>query len=566
VLAAPANQRVKPSVARSSLLLALASVAAAIGCADDVKPEEEAGGDSGSGTSGGNGGSGMTGSGSRGGTSSTSATGGSSAGDPRETSRTGLIEADCVARPNMSNEWVAEQDQCMVKCEQGFADCDGQQENGCEVATSDAQACGRCIDACLSDLCQGAAACADVQADLWTVRGGFGEVNDLTVAADGQVFVSLDLTGVNLPVTPIAPVSGRAMLSLGNGSVAWASPPGDMADFFVSGASEGQVVATPAGVYVAETFSNTTLGGESFQSSGKDIMVSLVNPAGERLWTHALGLTDGGIAGLYTDEDSNVYLDLVTESEFDYGGVTIDEPVAYSGIFLSFSPSGDFRWAEEVSPYYLNPVSRGQYVTDSLLASDLWHSAQTGKTDDEGIAFQSNGAQAILYDAQGNLHVVGKTQSSRLSLQGGLPGFTGVESAEGVAAPNSQVLFAAKYAANGDLLWRTGWGHSLGNSTLEDVRLAPDGTLYVLASGTARGELGALTAQELQRAFVARIAADGKQQGAWRLDVERPTAMALSVSSAGDLHVGIHYDGEAQLPEPLTGTGVVGGTLVFPAP
>jgi hypothetical protein len=533
---------------------------AAIGCGDDAKPEDE----------GGDGGSGATDSSNRSGTSSLSGAGGSSAADPRETSRTGLIEADCVARPNMSSEWVADQDQCLVRCEQGFADCDGQQDNGCEVATSDAQACGRCIDSCLSDLCQGAAACADVQADLWTVRNGFGSVNDLTVAADGQVFVSLDTSGVNLPVTPIGPITARAVVSLANDAVVWASTAGetDSRTLLTASTSDVRVAATPAGLYVLELFDTATLGSETFQSTGKDMMLSLITPAGERLWTRALGVEGGGISGLYTDEDSNAYVDLITTGEFNYGGVTIDKPLVYSGIFLSFAPTGDFRWAEELSPYIVNPVSRGRYLTSSLLSSDSWRSAETGKAGAEGPSFTTNGARAILFDAQGNLYVVGSTQSSRLSLQGGLPGFTGVEATPGVAAPtNGQALFAAKYAPNGDLLWRTGWGHSLSDSTLKAVRLAPDGTLYVLASGTARSAVSALTSQELQRAFVARIGPDGKQQGAWRLDVDNPRElMALSLSPAGELHVGIYYDGAAQLPEPLTGNGVVGGTLVFPAP
>jgi hypothetical protein len=64
---------------------------------------------------------------------------------------------------------------------------------------------------------------------------------------------------------------------------------------------------------------------------------------------------------------------------------------------------------------------------------------------------------------------------------------------------------------------------------------------------------------------VARIGPDGKQQGAWRLDVGDSRALAFSLSPGGELNVGIHYNAGAQLPEPLTGNGVVGGTLVFPA-
>ena len=354
----------------------------------------------------------------------------------------------------MTNEWVADEDQCLVRCELGFADCDGQQDNGCEVATSDAQACGRCIDSCLSNLCQGAAACANVQADLWTIVNGFGQVNDLTVAADGQVFVSLDTSNVNLPVTPIGPTTARALVSLADDSVVWASTAGetDERTLLTASTSDVRVLATPAGLYVLELFDTATLGGETFQSpSGKDMMLSLVTPAGERLWTRALGLAGGGISGLFTDEDSNAYVDLITSGEFNYGGVTIEEPLAYSGIFLSFSPTGDFRWAEELSPYILNPVSRGRYLTSSLLSSDTWRSAETGETGVDGVSFTTNGARGILYDAQGNLYVVGSTQSSRLSLQGGLPGFTGVEGAPGIAAPmNGQALFAAEVCAQ----WR----------------------------------------------------------------------------------------------------------------
>ena len=259
-----------------------------------------------------------------------------------------------------------------------------------------------------------------------------------------------------------------------------------------------------------------------------------------------------------------LYLEILTDEQFVYESVTIDAPLAYANILLSFTPSGDFRWAEEVSPYSLHPVSRGQFVSDSIFG-DAWRSAETGEPA-AGVPFQAVGARGILHDAAGNLIVVGSTQSSQLHLQGGLAGLSNVSSDEGVEAPNRNAMFAAKYAPDGQLLWRTGFGHSLGYSELWDVRLAADDTLYVMASGTARDETDALIAMELSRAFVARIGADGSQLGAWRLDVDDPAALGLSLSATGLVNVGIHYDGAAQLPEPLTGTGIVGGTLQFPSP
>jgi hypothetical protein len=522
-------------------------VSATLGCGDDSKSELAEG------SPGGTGG---------GPASSANASGGASGGTP-VASRTGLIEADCVARPNATHEWFPETDRCEVVCAAGFADCDGQQGNGCEVSTSDAAACGRCVDACLSDLCGGAPACAAVQADLWTVSGGYGDVTDLTVNDAGQVFVNLS---VGLPNETIPAIGALSVVALNAGSRAWVSVPGQTGSQLVS-PTKAQVKATPLGVYMAEVYSDTvTLATEVVpEPDGGDILLSLFGFGGERLWSRPLGIsTNASVFGLHTDEASNVYLEILTDEEFVYGGVTIDAPLVYANILLSFTPTGDFRWAKEVSPYSLHAVSGGQFVSESIFG-DAWRSAETGEPA-AGVPFQAVGGRGILHDAAGNLIVVGSTQSSQLHLQGGFPGLSDVSSDEGVEGANRNAIFAAKYAPDGQLLWRTGFGHSLGSSELWDVRLAADDTLYIMASGTARSETNALIAMELARVFVARIGADGSQQGAWRLDVDDPSALGLSVSASGLVNVGIHFDGAAQLPEPLTGTGIVGGTLLFPAP
>ncbi len=538
-------------VAVASVLCATGLVSGGtLGCGEDAKSEASQGGEGGGAAAGGAGT--VTAMAGTGGTSSTP-----------QASRTGLVEADCVARPNATHEWFPDTDRCEVVCAAGFADCDGQQDNGCEVSTSDAAACGRCIDACLSDLCGGAPACAAVQADLWSASGGYGDITDLTVNDAGQVFVNLT---VGLPNETIPAIGALSVVALSGGVRDWVSVPGQ-SGFQVVGPTKAQVEATPVGVYMAEAYSGiVTLATEVIpEPEGGDILLSLFSFGGERLWSRPLGIsTNASVFGLHADEDSNVYVEILTDEEFVYEDVTIDAPLVYANILLSFTPSGDFRWAKEVSPYSLHAVSGGQFVSESIFG-DAWRSAETGEPA-PGVPFQAVGGRGILHDAAGNLIVVGSTQSSQLHLQGGFPGLSDVSSDEGVEGANRNAIFAAKYAPDGQLLWRTGFGHSLGYSELWDVRLAADDTLYMMASGTARSETNALIAMELARVFVARIGADGSQQGAWRLDVDDPAALGLSVSATGLVNVGIHFDGAAQLPEPLTGTGVVGGTLQFPAP
>ena len=230
---------------------------------------------------------------------------GGAASDTREASRTGLIEADCVARPNATREWFPDTDRCKVVCEDGFADCDGQQDNGCEVSTSDAAACGRCIDACLSDLCGGAPACAAVQADLWTASGGYGDITDLTVNDAGQVFVNLS---VGLPDETIPAIGALTVVALDGGSRDWVSVPGQ-SGFQVVGPTKAQVKATPLGVYMAEAYSGavTLATGAIPEPEGGDILLSLFSFSGELLWSHPLGIsTNTSVFGLYADEASNV--------------------------------------------------------------------------------------------------------------------------------------------------------------------------------------------------------------------------------------------------------------------
>ena len=108
------------------------------------------------------------------------------------------------------------------------------------------------------------------------------------------------------------------------------------------------------------------------------------------------------------------------------------------------------------------------------------------------------------------------------------------------------------------MAWETHFAPLL-QLTLYDLEVAADGTVYVLASGKAGGQLSS----EPERVFVARVGPNGQQQGAFRFDAGAPRGADFALAADGTLHVGTNYTGGALLDEAITGSGIIGVDVRF---
>jgi hypothetical protein len=89
-----------------------------------------------------------------------------------DTAHCGACGARCPPRPNATVSCGA--GRCEFACEMGFADCDGNADNGCEVnLNADPAHCGRCRGAC--SLPNASAACTMGMCGVMTCSAGFGD-------------------------------------------------------------------------------------------------------------------------------------------------------------------------------------------------------------------------------------------------------------------------------------------------------------------------------------------------------------------------------------------------------
>lgn len=496
--------------------------------------------------------------------------GAGSSGDDMDGAPTanGFTEQDCVAPPNAAAAWLGEREfgtRCQVVCNAGRADCDGQRSNGCETDTSDPVACGRCVDSCLTDLCGGSAACTSYQAEVWAFEAPIGGevVRDLAVNAQGQIFVRMNGVAFDTGAPPLSAVAPGSVVALDQGGTLWQSAPGDsyVDDNLRPSATATRVVATSAGLYVAERFSLAELG-ERFEatpsddpaSAGSNVMLSLVSYAGERIWSRTLSTYGSpSVFGLFADEASDVYVHVNTDADFVYEGREMKDGYA----LFAFSSAGDFKWLEALNPLPVRPASGGLFFTQSLFGGDDVRSAETG-AGLRRLQTSTLGAQMIAVGADGGMIVSGTVVSSDLQQHQGLPGLSGVTVLDGQMAPNRDAIFVQKWDASGRLVWETHFAPLL-VVTVHDLQVSADGTAYVLASGKVGGAL----ASEPERVFVARVGPDGQQQAAFRFDVRSPRALAFALGEDGALHLGAHFNGGAVLDTPISGAGIIGADLRF---
>lgn len=217
----------------------------------------------------------------------------------------------CVERPNVFASGGAFN--CIYACREGYADCDGDRQNGCETDLAEPDACERCghAFACLMpELCGAAApSCSDGSVSLTILQTESGSRIDLGgfAADDGELLIltvkGIDLSDGSLPLDLAGCVAFRYASESAESRRLWTSLP-------ATGGGD------PASV---ERFADDLV---FFGQDPDGVVVSSVGIDGTQRWSQRLATTGSAVAhDVVMDDDGSAYMWVEVHS----GTLTIGE-------------------------------------------------------------------------------------------------------------------------------------------------------------------------------------------------------------------------------------------------
>ncbi|MEZ4250442.1 MAG: SBBP repeat-containing protein [Polyangiales bacterium] len=241
----------------------------------------------------------------------------------------------------------------IVECDDGFRDCNGEYDDGCEAdlsgSTSHCGACGASCDpgeACIDRVCSAlpvhgwSREFGNASSDVAYGISGDGAGN-FTAVGSFQTSINFgsrtfDAAGSNgIFVTSFADTGGQR----------WSR---------ADAAGRANAVATDASgnVYVTGTVVGSgNLGGADLPSRGGfDVFVASYTAGGAHRWSarYGAGDTDEGL-DIAVDETGNVYVVGAFRGNVSFGGATLEGGTGVPGHFVaSFTDGGAHRWSFEV--------------------------------------------------------------------------------------------------------------------------------------------------------------------------------------------------------------------------
>lgn len=233
----------------------------------------------------------------------------------------------CPARANASA--VCVEGGCGFTCNAGFADCDGDGANGCEVATATSvMHCGACGNVCR--VANGTAACVAGACGVGACAAGYGNCDGSAAngCERGLLTDATNCGGCGVACRPAnatgacaAGVCGVGACATGYGNCDGSAANGCETDVRVSIAHCGRCGgACAAGDYCVTAACRAAAPATTFLTTRRTNTIS--------------------IAGVATDAVGNVYISGTSSGAIDFG------PDSVSGAFIaSLDPAGSFRWA-----------------------------------------------------------------------------------------------------------------------------------------------------------------------------------------------------------------------------
>jgi hypothetical protein len=355
--------------------------------------------------------------------------------------------AACADVPRAETSACTAGECVIVECEDGFRDCNGEYDDGCEAdLTGSTTHCGAC-----GMMCDPGEACVDrtclaLPVHVWSREFGSGSA-DLArgVAGDGAgnfTAVGSFQTAINFGsrVFETSASNGIFVTSFADtGGQRWSRADAGGRATAVAVDSSGNVYVTGAIVGAGN------LGGADLPSRGGfDVFVASYNAAGTHRWSarYGAGDTDEGL-DIAVDEAGNVYVVGLFRGNVSFGGATLEGGTGVPGNFVaSFTNAGVHRWSFEIDA---DPVGVTQEQTVDTVRA-----------------------------AAGRVYV-GGSFAGRLSLGGSALTFERCR----------DLFFASFDATNGNHVWSRSVS-SVGNCEAVTGSAFADGTWYV--AGTLQGD------------------------------------------------------------------------------
>ncbi|GAB3171668.1 SBBP repeat-containing protein [Telluribacter humicola] len=365
---------------------------------------------------------------------------------------------------------------------------------------------------------------------LWAHRAG-GPLDDggygIAMDEQGNIYVTGYITGTATfgPQSLTSAGSSDIFISKynSNGEVQWVRSAGG------SGSEQGLDIAVDksGNPYVTGSFIGTaTFGSTSLTSRGSsDAFIARYNSNGDVLWAQQAGGTsfDSG-GGVAVDESGNAYIVGTFTGTATFGAFTLtavaNSRATDSNLFVvKYSNTGEALWARQeggMGSYGSGIAVDGSgnvYVTGAIYIgafnSEIHFAKYTTNGEMQWSRFigtmgGTEYGSDIAVDISGNVYLIGRTESSRISISPISSSAVGLEI--DLIHYGSYDIFVAKFENNGDLNWARSAGGS-GNDHGSGIAVDEHGAAYTTGSflGTATFGTTTLTSSGDTDVFVAKF-------------------------------------------------------------
>jgi hypothetical protein len=406
---------------------------------------------------------------------------------------------------------------CAITCEQGWADCDGEIDNGCELAVPAADGCMQCPNAaamrCLQpELCGlSKPECAPTDGLVWTskidTQGGSNIESIATGPGAGQVFFVSDRKFSATEAEGTSPGATLASVEVtADGGLQWAAQGRD-------GAGHLQRIGDKLYLHSGSTTNSGEINVAVFSLDGALLSQVLLDGFESMSMDRSLAADSAG----------NVY---VTGDLAHNGGRTV----------IAVDAQGKQRWKREVA--YALPKRCGlsgvgvqdmRVVGDKLLAVTSYCLIELRTSDGELLRAEPLFGQlhdAILrHDAAGNLYVADITDAIDVLPA---PNLLPASFATGDALPDVRTVFVSKYRPDFQHEWSRSFA-SVGTFDEKETKLAG---LFGFDLEPRSGVAYLLVSVRSDR-YLIQIDAQGKSVGAASLSNPDYEASTLAVHEDG---------------------------------
>jgi hypothetical protein len=439
---------------------------------------------------------------------------------------------------------------CNYACEEGYADCDGEISNGCEVAL-DADSCQQCHAAsCLVPALCGltSPACQTVEGKSLVYAGRSPSDEPflrslVPGAAPGQLIATADPAPKGGTPVTLPKVGGSLLAADVNApSVLWSVTGGSVG--FWSNLAKARRVGDR--LYILGTVEN--------QQYKNEVQLVVANLDGSALWTKTISGAPANLCSqrVTADAQNNVYVSygVCSSDSFDADDYMLDGKSYDSDdgtLLASFDASGTLRWTVNAVRTEHKTCRNGAEsdLLDLVVANGRLYGINevclaeidvaTGELKQQQTLYvEMDDFAALRADAVGNLYVGSDSGYGSV-----LPAPSAIGPGEDIGTyPGSSAVQVSKYSPDLSHVWTRAFAHrAVYFGTKEESPVFRDFDVTPTGTGMVVAMVGTLYNSNPYQPLVIAFDTDGKITGSAKLDMYYE-ATALTFDSAGTAYVG----------------------------